>query len=452
MGLYIMKIKTVTKLSMLAGLLLALGLSGCAPVTVSSIPSNAQVFKKSNDKLIGTTPIKVNLVANEKAVVIRKKGYFSKTVELSPIDPENVEVELMRRDKVLLLSTPDGAELFVDGVRVGRTPYRVDYKKKFRTFEMRALGYETQTVTVSDDPEGDVIIEMKRDNSVMIVSKPKNAEVFTTDGKALGTTPLAIPASKEQVLELHKEGYYTREFKVDEETESPYLVEMEREPIIIVYSEPAGALVVHRGVTLGVTPFRKLVNEDMDLEIKYDRYYTKNITIAPDSPREVKVTMEPKPYVTIKSNPVGASLYRSGGIELLGTTPVEVLVEKDTAFEIHKEGYDIKPFMLSPQSSQEVMVPLRQSTESQGKVVRIDSKPSGAKIYRPGGAEFIGKTPLDQRVQGERSFELQLDGFKTKIVTVAPDSADQVVFALAKDESARNVTVSDPLLNTPSSF
>ena len=162
--------------------------------------------------------------------------------------------------------------------------------------------------------------------------------------------------------------------------------------------------------------------------------------------------LEKKPYVSITSKPSGAQLYRSGGVELLGTTPVEVLVEKDTAFEIHKVGYDIKPFMLSPESSREVTVPLKEAAASMEKMVRIDSKPSGAKVYRPGGAEFIGETPLEQHVRNERSFELHLEGFKTKFVTVAPDSSDNVVFALAKDESARNVTVSDPLLNTPSSF
>jgi hypothetical protein len=448
-----MNIRTVTKLSIAAGLALAFAITGCAPVTVSSVPSNAEVYKKGSDKLLGTTPLKVNLIANEKEVVIRKAGYFSKTVELSPIDPENVEVELSRRSKVLLLTTPDGAEIFVEGVgRIGRTPYRVDYKKPYRTFELRSPGYAPHILTISDDPEGDYRVDLERDNSVMVTSKPKNADVFTKDGKKLGTTPLPVSATAKQVLELRKEGYYTADFTVDEETPSPFVVELAREPIIIVYSEPEGALVVHRGVALGKTPYRHLVKNDMELEISYDRYYTKNITIAPDSPREVRLSLKKKPYVSITSKPSGAALYRSGGVELLGTTPVEVLVEKDTAFEIHKAGYDIKPFMLSPESSRQVVVPLKQSAASLEKMVLIDSKPSGAKVYRPGGAEFIGETPLEQHVRGERTFELQLEGFKTKIVTVAPDSADNVVFALAKDESARNVTVSDPLLNTPSSF
>jgi hypothetical protein len=453
-GVYgIMNRNTALKLGIAAGLVAALAISGCAPVTMSSTPSGARVYKKSSDKLIGTTPIKVNLVANAKEVVLRKNGFFSKTVVLSPIDPANINVVLDQRDKVLLLSQPQGAELFVDGVgRVGRTPYRIDYKKPYRTFRVEAPGYASRLFTIPEDPEGDVIIDLEREEGVMVVSKPKNADVFTKEGKRLGTTPLAVPATEKKFLELRKDGYYTKEFSLDAETASPLVVEMDREPIIIVYSEPDGAVVVHRGVTLGQTPYRHLVEKDMDLEISVDRHYTKHITIAPDSPRQVSVVLEPKPYVTIKSKPSNAELYRSGGVELLGTTPVEVLVEKDTAFEMHMAGFDIKPFMLSPESSREVAVPLKQSVRSPEKTVLIDSKPSGAMVYRPGGAEFIGKTPLEQLVRGERTFELQLDGFKTKIVTVAPDSADNVVFALAKDESARNVTVSDPLLNTPSSF
>jgi hypothetical protein len=453
MGYDKMKKSTGIYLSLVAGFFLSLSLTGCAPVTLSSEPAGASVYIKDNDQLIGKTPLRVNLVANAKELVVRKNGYFSKTVVVSPIDPESINVKLLKRDKVLLLSTPEGAELFVEGVgRVGRTPYRIDYSKPWRTFDVVAPGYANLSFTLPEDPEGDIMIDLNRDDAVLVTSKPLNAEVFTVEGQPLGTTPLAVPAEELRQLELRKDGYYTKAFEIDTDTSSPFMVEMEREPIVIVYSEPAGAEVVHRGVSLGRTPYRQLVKEDMDIELQLDRYVTKNITIAPDSPREVQVELSPKPYVTINSKPSGAELFRSGGVEFLGTTPIEVLIERDTAFEMHKDGYDIKPFTLSSQSQREVVVPLVETSGTLEKVVLIDSKPSGAKVYRPGGAEFIGKTPLEQHVRGERTFELQLDGFKTKIVTVAPDSADNVVFALAKDESARNVTVSDPLLNTPSSF
>ncbi len=447
-----MKNRIVLKLLAAGALASGFLLSGCAPVTVGSTPEGASVYYKRSDKLIGETPAKVTLYANSREVVVRKEGYFSKTVLLSPVGPENIAVELKKRDKILVLSHPSGAELYVKGKRVGKTPYRIDFKKPYRSFEVRSPGYTPYTLDVPADPEGNLVVDLEREPSIMVMSKPKKVEVYDKDGQKLGVTPVAVPATESCQLELRKEGYYAKEITVGTDTESPYVVELEREPIIIVYSEPENAIVVYRGVTMGKTPFRYLVENDMELEVSADRYYTKHITVAPDSPRKVYVKLDPKPYITVKSDPPNAELYRSGGVELVGTTPLEMLVEKDTSLEVHKPGYAVKPFTLSPDSSSEVTVPLVQTAASLEKVVQIDSKPSGAKVYRPGGAELIGTTPLELPVRFERTLELHRAGYVTKIVTVAPDSSDKVVFALAEDGSMENVTLSDPLLNTPSSF
>ena len=448
-----MKLNRIAQAFMVLALAGIFFLAGCAPVTVSSVPPGAEVYTKNRNRHLGTTPVKVNMIAMDKELVVRKDGYFSKSVVLSSIDPVSTTVKLKRCDRVLIITEPVGAELHVEGIgRVGVTPYKVDYDQPHRTFIVKAFGYAAQTFTVPEDPESHIIINLEREETINLVTKPKNAEVFDLDANHLGSTPLAIPASEERTYEIRKDGYYSRQITVDGGTENPFVIELEREPVVMVKSEPAGARIEHRGVALGQIPFRHLVPEKMDIVIKTDRYYDRHITLTPDSPRVIDIELEPMPYVTISSDPEGAMLYRSGGIELVGATPVEVLIEKDTAFELHREGYDIKPIMLSPESSTSVTVPMVQSLAALEKTIRIDSTPTGAEVYRPGGAELIGKTPFEQRVRGERTFELHLDGYRTKIVTVATDSADSVVFALARDESARNVTVSDPLLNTPSSF
>ncbi len=443
--------KVLLKMTMALGLAAVVLLTGCAPVTLSSAPSGATVYKK-NGKEIGKTPLRVNLYANSKEVVLRKGGYFSKTVSLSPIGPKNIDVGLKFRAKVLLLSHPDGAEVYADGEKVGRTPYKIDYRESYREFEIRSFGYEPHVVDVSDDPEGNVIIDLIRQPSLMLASKPNGAGVFDKNGQKLGITPMAVPAVKEHSLELRKEGYYSQQATVGPKSKIPFVVELVREPIVIIHSDPEGALVTHWGVEMGKTPYRSLAEKQLDLELSMDRYYSKKITVNPDSPEQVKVKLDPKLYVTVQSAPAGAELYRSGGVELIGKTPVEVLVERDTALEMRKSGYAIKPFTLSANSSKEVTVALQQSGNGVEKTVLIDSTPSGAKVYRPGGAELIGTTPLKQSVSYERTFELQHEGYKTKIVTIASDSSDSVVFALAKDGSAGNVAISDPLLNTPSSF
>jgi len=448
-----MKLNRIATWSSVIFLASAFVLTGCAPVTVSSIPPNAAVYAKHKDKLLGTTPITINMVALDKELVLRKEGYFSKTVVLSSIDPVNTTVKLKRRNYVLIITEPVGAELHVEGVgRIGVTPYKMNYDQPYRTFRVKAAGYGTQTFTMPEDPENHVVINLAREELVQLVTKPKNAEVFDLNANHLGSTPLSIPGGEERTYEIRKDGYYPLQVTVNKDTENPFIVELEREPVVLVQSEPSGALIEYRGVLLGKTPFRHLVKEEMDIVIKADRYYDKEISLSPDSPRVVDIELAPKPFVLISSDPEGATLYRSGGVEVVGTTPVEVLIEKDTAFELQMDGYDTKPFLLSPDSTSSVTVPLAESIAALEKTILIDSTPSGAEVYRPGGAELIGTTPFEQRVRGERSFELHLEGYTTKIVTVATDSADSIVFALARDESARNVTVSDPLLNTPSSF
>ncbi|MEN7972585.1 MAG: PEGA domain-containing protein [Verrucomicrobiota bacterium] len=439
----------------MVGLGVGLLVFGCASVMVTSTPEEAKVYLKETGELIGTTPAKVMLYANTQEVVVRKGGYFSKTVPLSPVGSAEVAVKLNPRGKVYLLSKPSGADVYLEGEkkRVGSTPYEVNYNSSNRTFVVLNPSYKERTVTISDDPEGNVMVELERQPTLLVESNPKNVTIYDNVGRRLGVTPLAVPAYEGAEIEFRKEGYHSRRVSVGPDTPAPYMVKLEREPIIIIYSEPEGAIVVHRGVTMGRTPYRRLVkNGELELEICADRYYTKKVTLDSNSPRKVLVKLDSKPYITVKSNPANAELFRSGGVELIGTTPVEVLVEKDTAFEMHREGYDIKPFMLSSDSSREVTVPLRQSRDAFEKTILIDSKPSGAAVYRLGGAELIGTTPLKQHVRSERTFELQLAGFKTKIVTVAPDSASSIVFALARDGSARNNATSDPLLNTPSSF
>ena len=448
-----MKLSTIAAWSVALVMTGMLGLTGCAPVTVSSVPPGAEVYTAGRNKLLGTTPIKVNMVASDKELVIRKDGYFSKTVVLSSIDPESTTVELKRCERILVITRPVSAELHIKGTgRIGVTPYKMDYNLPYRTFVVQAEGYAAKTITVPEDPESHIIIDLEREETVRLVTKPKNADIFDLDENHLGSTPLAVPASEERAYLIRKDGYYPTQVTINGQTTNPMVVELEREPVVLIDSKPAGTLIEHRGITLGKTPFRHLVKEEMDVVIKADRYYDKHITLTPASPRLIDIELEPMPYVTISSEPEGAMLFRSGGVELVGATPVEVLIEKDTAFELHKKGYDIKAFMLSPESTASVNVPLVSSIAAMEKTVLIDSTPTGAEVYRPGGAELIGKTPFEQRVRGERTFELHLAGYETKIVTVATDSADRVNFALARDESSRNVTVSDPLLNTPSSF
>lgn len=450
-----MKRNVLLKLMAASSLAVVFSLTGCAPVTVSSVPPDAQVYHKNGNRQIGVTPVKVNIYASSRKVIVRKNGYFSKTVVLSTLDPENVEVALKRRSTVFLTSKPTGAGLYVRGKKekVGSTPFKIDFRKSYRKLEVRSFGYVSQVIDISD-PEGNIEIELVREPAVMLSSNPKHSSVFNKSGRKIGTTPMNIPVAKKKAVELRKVGYFSKKVTVGPKSKSPVIVELARDPVVIVQSDPEGAIVMHRGVALGKTPYRLLLKKEMELELSLKRFYTSKIALSLDSDRLIKIKLKSKPYITVKSSPANAKLYRPGGVELVGATPVEILVESDTSFEMRKSGYIAKPFMLSSNSKREVIVPLvaESAAEKLGKTVLIDSKPSGAKVYRPGGAELIGTTPFKQTVIFERTLELQLNGYNTKIVTIAPDSSDKVVFVLVKEKSLEDIVISDPLLNTPASF
>jgi len=293
---------------------------------------------------------------------------------------------------------------------------------------------------------------LQRKPSVLLVSKPPKAKVYQA-GKLLGETPLKVDASSAVVLDLTKAGYNTTRVVLDPSSPPRTIVQLQRKPTVIINSTPENATVYMNGRPVGKTPFVCMANKVTTLEVGAERHGTETITVSPDSPSRINVKLKPLPYVTVDSVPSGAKLYRLGGLQLIGTTPVSLLVENDTALELHKPGYEVKIFSLSPDAGRSVKIPLKKREEKQIKTITINSIPSGAKVYRPGGVELLGKTPLKEKVAAEKTFELQMKGYKTKIVTVAPESPDTVTFKMEKEEEKKpEIIIGEPVLNIPSSL
>jgi len=426
---------------------------GCAPVTISSTPTGAEVYDKGTGELVGETPAKVNILYSDKEVLLKKPGYFAKTVNVKSNSPKKVSVTMNTMDRLLLTSNPSGAGVFVPGQDspVGRTPFELSQTGV--SYEVRLAGYHNQVVNVPSDPESNIRAELQRKPTVTLSSKPSKAMV-SQSGQFLGETPIKVDAEGTVYLEISKAGYNVKKITLGPQSAAQSTVVLEREPSVIIYSKPENAIVSLNGRVIGETPFSYLTAEQTTFSVKADQYYPKTITVSPSSPSRIDAVLKPMPFVKIDSAPTGAKLYRLGGVEQVGTTPMSVLIANDTMLELRKQGYEVKTFALSPASKKNVKVTLEKSVKAKAKTVTVNSKPSGAKIFRPGGAELLGKTPLKQKVAAEKTLELQLNGYKTKIVTVAPESSDSITFKLEKEEKQGpgDIVIGDPLLNTPTSF
>lgn len=180
-----MKMKRV---GMMAAAALA-GVVGCRTVVISSTPSSATV--KSGPELIGTTPASVDVwMLQSKRVTVSKEGYDSKGItiqgKLGFNAPGSVRVALKRRFNVN--SDPEGAEVFVNGESMGKTPLKdvgID-DQGGSTVEVRKKGWLKSTLGVKSDSPKDLLLNMERDGS----GRRLLELVPSQNGVSIKTTPI----------------------------------------------------------------------------------------------------------------------------------------------------------------------------------------------------------------------------------------------------------------------
>jgi PEGA domain. len=105
---------------------------------------------------------------------------------LKPFGKEEINVDLLGLDEIILDSLPQGADVYVEDMKVGTTPLKLK-KDKLNKVIVKKEGYIEQTlenVNVNDK----ITIELKRGIEVFIDSTPKESGVFLNN-KYIGTTP-----------------------------------------------------------------------------------------------------------------------------------------------------------------------------------------------------------------------------------------------------------------------
>lgn len=120
---------------------------------------------------------------------------------------------------VTVTSNVDGADVFVDGERRGRTPwtgsFAVDHDNRYGNtlIEVREDGYETASKRVElDSPEVRLAME-KQTKPVAVTSEPDGATVYV-DGQEVGTTPWIgeFWVRGSHTIRVEKSGYFGQEF------------------------------------------------------------------------------------------------------------------------------------------------------------------------------------------------------------------------------------------------
>jgi len=101
--------------------------TGCAPVTISSVPAGAEIYDKGTGEFVGETPATINIFHSDREFLLKKPGYFAKSVKVKPVSPKKVEVTLKAANQLLLISRPAGAKVYIPGENtpIGRMDTRI---------------------------------------------------------------------------------------------------------------------------------------------------------------------------------------------------------------------------------------------------------------------------------------------------------------------------------------
>ncbi|MBQ9337622.1 MAG: PEGA domain-containing protein [Lentisphaeria bacterium] len=181
-----------------------------ASVLITSSPDSAEV--EFEGKKLGQTPIVIpDLRHGQYKAELYRHGYSRQTASwtINSAVPKLVDINLDSNVGLLVLdSKPSGAEVFLDGKPVGRTPLKEQVEEGKHSIEVRKNGYNPafQTVQITSKTTVKVpaiVLDYKK-GSIKITSSPSGAQI-TINGTPYGDTPFKLPDLKPGNYEIRLE-------------------------------------------------------------------------------------------------------------------------------------------------------------------------------------------------------------------------------------------------------
>ena len=155
------------------------------------------------------------LILGERKVTCRLDKHYDLDKMVTVVEGGSMNILLDKPKEIQgtlsVMSSPSGAYVIVDGVRVGTTPYDSPMLIGRHVVEIQKSGYTThkEEVDIKQDWPTNVRTTLKQTHPVYINSLPSLAEVYV-DGKYAGRTPIRVELrSGKHDFELKSKGYYT---------------------------------------------------------------------------------------------------------------------------------------------------------------------------------------------------------------------------------------------------
>ena len=259
-------------------------------VLVDADVPDAEIFLDGNKHPDRTPSLIANVMEGPHVIEVRKEPAvpWRQTVQVEKDKTIKVTAALKttmggQGGNVRVLSNVEGADVFVDGTVVGKTPIDVkDIKPGDHLIEVRATGHmpKEERVTVNAGSATVLKLDLSKsagDTVLKVVSPVPDSEVFI-DGERLGLSPQqkSVAAGEHLVL-VSKQGFakFEKKVKVKEGEPQTVTAELRAAGGLRFVSTPGGATVLLDGEPIGQTP---MVKEDVPVgehmvSIQADGYY-----------------------------------------------------------------------------------------------------------------------------------------------------------------------------------
>jgi len=300
--------------------------------------------------------------------MLKKPGYVDEKVVISSIDQKAFHYRLKWVGLTRIDTLPRGATIIkaLDETTIGTSPCGLRLSRP-ENIRITMDGFEPMEMAIT--PNGDYVVELNPlggfkstfYREITFVSNLGRVDIYDrVAGARIGTTPCKLNIEAGSELEYRMPGHKTKTAMISKA--SPRRININLETVsTVTLRGPVGAEVFRAGGVekIGTIPYTVEVDDDMMFEIRKEGYYKSTIAIAPGTPSDYNVPLKEIPYKTITSDPVGADVYRLGGIEKLGVTPFTAVVDSERVFELKKGGYQISVVGIGPSSPKQLSIPLQ---------------------------------------------------------------------------------------------
>lgn len=175
-------------------------------IMIKTTPPGAKV--EINGKIVGETPIFLkNQAIGQHKGYLRRLNYVSKEIswEIKDARPKMIAFELISNIGTLKInSTPEGANIKIDGNNRGMTPFETKIEQGTHKLEIERTGYALykEVVTVERDKTKEVGAELQiLPGSIKVSTNPPGATLFIND-KQYENTPTEVKDLKPGVYKI----------------------------------------------------------------------------------------------------------------------------------------------------------------------------------------------------------------------------------------------------------